>query len=135
MDHQARHLGRKTDRDSHTKRTSVTVQDKETAAGFGITSKKGIRNNMESIRGMQGAVSQDWHDQNNGKDFGNTAKPHVEKLTAAGKADKPSIGQRVSKVAKKVSEGMSGYSSDKIHAKESKASYDKLIDKNKDPFD
>jgi hypothetical protein len=135
MDHQARHLGRKTDRDSHTKRTSVTVQDKETAAGFGITSKKGIRNNMESIRGMQGAVSQDWHDQNNGKDFGNTAKPHVEKLTAAGKADKPSIGQRVSKVAKKVSEGMSGYSSDKIQAKESKASYDKLIDKNQDPFD
>lgn len=135
MDHQARHLGRKTDRDSHTRRTSVTVQDKETAAGFGITSKKGIKKNMESIRGMQDAVSQDWHDANNGKDFGNTAQPHVEKLTAAGKADKPSIGQRVSKAAKKVSQGMSGYSPEKIQAKESKTSYNNLIDKNQDPFD
>ncbi|CAB4154320.1 hypothetical protein UFOVP629_51 [uncultured Caudovirales phage] len=120
---------------SRNARPAPTTQDRETAAGYGITSKRGIRNNMENIRGMQGAVSQDWHDQNNGKDFGNTAKPYADKLTAAGKADKPSIGQRVSKVAKTASQGMSGYSPEKIQAKESKVSYDKLIDKNQDPFD
>ena len=72
---------------SRNARPAPTTQDRETAAGYGITSKRGIRNNMENIRGMQGAVSQDWHDQNNGKDFGNTAKPYADKLTAAGKAD------------------------------------------------